>query len=278
MCADAAHQLPVRRAATGQHHEPGPRRQMQLIVQRQRTRRQFRKSRESVWRRQLRCLEPNPVEKRFAEQLAPGAFGWRRVKERVFEPMLNDLLLRLSARGPVAVPIKRLPASRKLTHGQIDQDVRRSGVEREESWFPDAAPVNRSHVADAAQVVHANMRAGSAESNLMKQSRQRRALTARRDVRRPNIADDRSAQPPGQISRFAKLQCGGVLSTRMMPHGLSMQSRELYPLSPQTALRPVRVETAQIVVPLAQFVAGRLIGRRRVQTLSQLLWEFRLPV
>src|SRR5213593_2597379 len=137
---------------------------MQLIVQRQRTGREFRERGESVWRSQLGDLAPDLVEKRFAEQLAPGAFGWRRVKERVFEPTLDDLLLRPSARSPVAVPIKRPPAAGKLSQGQINQDVRRSGVEREQFGFLSVAPVNRSHVADSAQVVHADVRAGFAES------------------------------------------------------------------------------------------------------------------
>src|SRR3989442_14813064 len=181
MRANAAHQMPVRRAAAGQHHLLGPRWQMQLIVQRQRTRREFRKRRESVWRRQLRCLAPDAVEKRFTEQLAPGAFGWRGVKEPVFEPTLNELLPRLSARGPVAVPIKPPPSARKLTHGQIDQDVCRSGFYRENFWFSGAPPVNRSQVAEAAQVVHANVPPGLAEGILIKQSRHRPALTARRN-------------------------------------------------------------------------------------------------
>src|SRR5881628_737706 len=112
---------------------------MQLIVQRQRTGREFRERGESVWRSQLGDLAPDLVEKRFAEQLAPGAFGWRRVKERVFEPTLDNLLLRPSARRPVAVPIKRLPPARKLSHGKVDQDIRWSGVEPEQFGFPGTA-------------------------------------------------------------------------------------------------------------------------------------------
>ena len=63
-----------------------------------------------------------------------------------------------------------------------------------------------------------------------------------------------------------------------MQHGLAMQSSELHPLSTQTALRLIRVETAQIVVALAQLVAGRLVGGCRVQPRLQRLWKFRLPV
>src|SRR5438445_11794504 len=101
----------------------------------------------------------------------------------------------------------------------------------------------------------------------MKQRRQRGALTARRHVRRAKIAYDRSAQRLGQISRFAQLKRRGVFSTRVMPYGLSMQSGELHRLFAQATLRLVRIKTSQIMMPLAEFVAGRLIGGGRVQLL-----------
>src|ERR1051325_6112882 len=144
MRADTADQMPVRRPAASQYHAVRQGRQMELIVQRDRTRGEFREGGKSVLRRQLRYLAPNHLEKRFAEQLAPGAFGGWRVKERLFEPTLINLLLRLAARGQGAVPINRPTAGREPAHGQIDQDIGRSGVEREQFGFSSAAPVNRS--------------------------------------------------------------------------------------------------------------------------------------
>ena len=112
----------------------------------------------------------------------------------------------------------------------------------------------------------------------MEQRRQRRALAARRDIRRAKIADDWNAQLLDQISRFAQLQCGGVLSTRVMEHRLTMQSDKLHTLSPQTASRLDCVETAQIVMHLAHIVGSGLIGGRSVQPFLQLLRESCLPV
>src|SRR5438874_11585957 len=127
------------------------------------------------------------------------------------QPLRQKLLVRFALSRPVAVAIHLFAAIAQLAHGKIDEDVARPGVEGSNLLAGGRlAEIDGSNVADAADVVHANMAILERENHEMKGSRQRRALSASGEIRCAKIAHDGHTEALHKVSRLADLQRGRI--------------------------------------------------------------------
>ena len=157
---------------------------------------------------------------------------------------------------------------------EVAQDVRRPGVEGRHAvgfCFRD-----QREVRDAAEVQESDRRALS-EEHEVRERHERRALSAGRDVRAPEVRDRRHAGPKRDPRRVAELECRAL---RQVRHGLPVhrddlgESRERrYELA-----RGVGVRVADGYVQLGELRgADRLTGGRGEDSLSQRLVVIVMP-
>ena len=118
-------------------------------------------------------------------------------QDRENRQLVQQIERRFGADSPLAAAGRRIADE---LHREIDQHVRRAGIEREHLRPDSATPVDRRDVADAAQIIHAHVPAAFSEHADMKRRGQGSALSACREVRRAEVAHDGHAQPLSQIN------------------------------------------------------------------------------
>ena len=244
---------------------------METVIQGERAGREFRQRRHFIVRAEAAHIAHRGFEKWLAEKFASGALGRFSTEVIMFKPAAKERFARVAARGPCAVSVHRPFAVRQFAHGEVHQHIGGTRVECHNGWTRASTPIERSHVADAAQVIDAHMLAAPSENKPVKGRGQRRALSAGGHVGRAKIADDRHAQPLHQIGRFAELERGGREAGRIVEDSLAVQAGQSWISSIRIGLRNgvTSIESSQVVMRLRQRVAPQFAPCRGVQRFPQ---------
>src|SRR5262245_7570078 len=158
------------------------------------------------------------------------------------QPFLQQRLGCFAPRGPSTVAIKSSLAAGEMAHGQIKQHIGRTSIKRSDGGLRASPPIDRANIADAAEVVYADVLSAPTENCDMKDGRQRCALPASREIGRAKVADDRNAQRQEEISWLAQLNGRRILCTRMMEDCLAVESDKVRSLLAENLLCGVGIE------------------------------------
>src|SRR5262245_13962498 len=194
------------------------------------------------------------------------------------QPFLQQRLGCFAPHGPSAVSVKRSLAVGEMAYGQIKQHIGRTGVKRSDGGLRASPPIDRANIADAAEVVYADVLSAPTENYDMKDRRQRCALSAGREIGRPKVADDRNAQRLDEIRRLAQLKRRRILCTWVMEDRLAVQSDKVRSRLAENLFCGAGIEPSEIVVQLSDLITRRSSTRRLMQLLLQRMRELHLPV
>ena len=258
LSGDGVAQGGIRRAAAGEDDGVWCGGEVEPVVQRDGASGEGGKSGECAGVVELRAahLADGTVIEGFAEEFAAGALGRSLREVGMSKPLSEERFVDVAACGASAIAIVVEASTGEFAHGKIEEDVRRTGIEGEKFRLATERPIDGGDVADAAEIIDADVASALAEDAEVKEGGEGRALSAGGEIGDAEIADDGDAKSFRKVGGLAELEGRGRGLRGLVKDGLPMQADEGGLLGNVAVPRVRRVEAAEVVMELCEFPAA----------------------